>query len=175
MLGFSSHLLSEVHILSRGPMNNTLIIVERVVTAAIHLFGTDGRRGGYFALTSMSGAPTLISRHGQMRDDKGVKYLCLAQEKCLRLAEHPDHFTSFESRDPNATVNGNDWGKWGGAIRGTRYLFGFSGLSELQDEAIAAVIAIKSHEASPEEMLARLPPERNRDLPRLLGACTWTE
>ncbi len=153
-------------------MNNTLIIAERVITVAIHLFGADGRNGGYFALTSMSGAPTLISRHGQMRDDKGRKFLYLAQEKCLRLAAHPEHLTSFDSRDPSAITESNPWGKWGGAIRGMRYLYGFSGLSEFQDEAIAAVIAIKSHEVPPEEILLRLPSERNPDLPHLLRACT---
>ena len=70
-----------------------------------------------------------------MPAERGQKYLELAQEKARRLAEHPDHWSSWQSRNP-------DEGKWGGAVNAGAYIFSFSGLPELADEAAMLLTAL---------------------------------
>ena len=59
------------------------------------------------------------------------------QEKAKRLVQHPDHKSSWESRNPEA-------GQWGGAISVSAFgslIFSMSGFPELGDEAIMLVTA----------------------------------
>jgi hypothetical protein len=57
-------------------------------------------------------------------------------EKAERLFGHPEHFTSFESRNP-------DEGRWGGAIRvsSSDLVISFSGFPEPADELFVYLIA----------------------------------
>ena len=83
---------------------------------------------------------------------KAEKYFVLAPEKANRLRSFmlSGHLTSYESRNPNATilVNGTleQWGRWGGAVVISRQLiFSFSGLPELLDEAFVCFLGLKSN------------------------------
>ena len=71
--------------------------------------------------------------------EKRATYLSLAQEKCTRLALHPEHISSAQSADESA-------GQYAGAVRsdqgsaGRMIAIGTSGLLALADESISAMI-----------------------------------
>ena len=75
---------------------------------------------------------------GGVLEEKAEKYCAFAMEKVARLARHPDHRTSYESRDPEEN-------KWGGAVRIGDYIFSMSGLPELADEAVMLTTASLYH------------------------------
>ncbi|MEI6040504.1 MAG: hypothetical protein WCP91_04105 [Candidatus Berkelbacteria bacterium] len=104
--------------------------------------------GGYFCLKVIGREELLIEPMliGEVSDDNKDEYIELCQEKVHRLEAEfladPQHVrSSYQSRDPENN-------KWGGAITGfdndgTGYLFGFSGLPELCDEAIMVVAVME--------------------------------
>jgi len=71
--------------------------------------------------------------------DKRADYLSFAQEKCVRLALHPEHVSSAQSADESA-------GQYAGAVRsdqaiaGRMIAIGTSGLLALADESLSAMI-----------------------------------
>lgn len=89
------------------------------------------REGGWIHISDPKGEVIAYERIGAVGGpDKKVKYRKLAAEKAMRLREHPEHVTSWQSRDP-------DHDRWGGAIRtNDGWVFSFSGLPELWDEAL---------------------------------------
>lgn len=152
-----------------------LTAAEWVLLTAVALLGFEGitdKRGGYLCVTESNGQPFLLSRFGVVPFEKAEKYYGLSQEKGTRLLLHPEHLTSFESRDSDARVGnevGNPWGKWGGAVKGKNYNFSFSGFPELLDEASMFALAIRLGEQNQDEILAKISDERNRFLRPLLG------
>jgi len=70
----------------------------------------------------------------------------LSQEQARRLIAHPDHLSSYESRDPNEGM----WGHWGGAIRIKGTIFSFGGFSELENEALMLMLARVHYGLDPE-------------------------
>jgi hypothetical protein len=95
------------------------------------------RGGGYFCVADPNnGHLILLLRCGFVPEEKMTKYSGFAQEKALRLAQHPDHLTSHASRNFNARM-------YGGAIRTPRYIFSFSGFSEEMDEAVVLEYAYR--------------------------------
>lgn len=97
-----------------------------------------GGEGGYFCIADEDGRPLIVVAVGSLSNEKATKCFDLAQEKARRLAEHPEHLTSWESRDPNAL-------KFGGAVKDLRnypHIYSFSGLPEKVDEALMLAIAI---------------------------------
>jgi hypothetical protein len=129
-------------------MDDTLDLVRLVdcadctVRQAGRIFagGADPTRGGYLAAlnTSGIGKVDIILQLGPYNPEKAVGQIELVQEKCWRLKSFrtEGHLTSYESRDP-------DNGKWGGAVYAGDYIFSFSGLPELWDEAAMLVLAIR--------------------------------
>ncbi|HLC45031.1 MAG TPA: hypothetical protein VJK50_04300 [Patescibacteria group bacterium] len=94
------------------------------------------RTGGYFCLVDPdSGFCVILFRIGTVAADKGQKYYSFAQEKALRLRAHPEHRSSWQSRNP-------DQSQWGGAVKAKTYIFSFSGLPELADEAAMLELAV---------------------------------
>lgn len=127
-------------------------VVQRVFLVALQLFKDDplwtGRTGAMFALTLGSTPETLDnslpsfdpSPIGTVPKEKEDKYRWNASEKGLRLFHHPDHLSSWQSRDMTVEPK-----LWGGAIRvGTR-LYSISGLPELGDEAVMLAVALAVH------------------------------
>lgn len=89
------------------------------------------RPGGIFSvfLDKPSRAPLLVLTVRNPLPEKGKQSFDFSLEKGRRLIEHPDHLSSWQSRDP-------DNSKWGGAIRVGEFILSFSGLPELVDEAL---------------------------------------
>ena len=119
------------------------------------------RRGGYLTVLNWKRKEfVLCAKVGQVSKTKAWEHETMAREKAWRLVSHTGHETSFESRDPVAEVRVYDesrmhypvrteqWGHWGGAVRGNRYVFSFSGFPELLDEAMMFVLAIKHNDLS---------------------------
>lgn len=94
------------------------------------------RDGGYFCLADASnGGALLIALFGNPNPEKIPKYFQYCQEKARRLALHPEHLTSWESRNPEQN-------EWGGAIRANaNYILSFSGQPELGDEGMMMTTA----------------------------------
>lgn len=114
----------------------------------------EGRQGGYLCIAEdITGYPYAVVLIGSVPDEKHAKYFSLCQEKSTRLASHPDHVSSWQSRDP-------DGNKWGGAIKVNHLIFSFSGGPELGDEALMLAVAkgyyAKSVEIAPMVELAKI-------------------
>jgi hypothetical protein len=83
---------------------------------------------------------------------KAEKYGILAPEKANRLHSFilSGHLTSYESRNPKSDVfvargRNEKWGHWGGAVLISKdFIFSFSGLPELLDEAFVCFLGLKS-------------------------------
>lgn len=94
--------------------------------------------GGYCCVAdAKTGLPFAIVGVGDAPPEKWPKYLTLCQEKASRLASHPDHWSSTQSRD-------DDKGRYPGAIRTDQadMLLSFSGLPATLDEALMLTVAI---------------------------------
>jgi len=129
--------------------------------ALLHLFiekvgkdALDAHTGGYFSVRCIDCEDTVISQKvGKVCSDKKEKYSCLSPEKSLRLKKnlHNEHLTSYESRNPEGNVlvgqenRIEQWGHWGGAVYISKYfIFSFSGLPELLDEAFVCFLGMRS-------------------------------
>jgi len=118
-------------------------IIETLV-ANFPDFATSGgflKKGGYLSVFSIPNAMLgFISCVGSIvPPEKWQDYARNSQEKGIRLlTTHQElgHLTSYESRDP-------DNNKWGGAVYADKYIFSFSGLPELADEAIMLTLAVE--------------------------------
>ena len=103
-------------------------------------------RGGYLMVFRQKKLTTgdceliMMVAAGDFIDWKIVDYLKSSYEKARRLIRHPNHLSSWQSRDKKEK-------KLGGAIRTTDYTLSFEGnsttFSEKGCEAISLVIAIK--------------------------------
>ncbi len=92
--------------------------------------GWAGRGGGYLCIAEgENGFPLCTVLIGEVSLQKAPKYLSFCQEKAVRLASHPDHEASWESR--NVEKN-----QLAGAVRFGELILSFSGLPELGDEAV---------------------------------------
>jgi hypothetical protein len=91
--------------------------------------------GGYLCITDEGGTPILITRVGEGNPEKNNARLEFCQEKARRLAAHPEHMLSSQSRDKERQM-------YGGAVRGTikKLIVSFSGLPERVDELYAQTI-----------------------------------
>lgn len=115
-------------------------MVREAVQQIITVLARPDRQGGYFCLIvkekgNPTALPTLILGIGTVPTEKGSKYFVFAQEKAHRLSEHPEHQTSWQSRNPEEN-------KWGGAINAGPYYLSFSGLPEPADEAAMLLAAV---------------------------------
>lgn len=145
------------------------------------------RQGGYLVVINhRSEELVLLAKVGQISKEIAHKCETLAREKAYRLCNYVDDWTSFDSRDVEARVAVYDyswplrpaytepWGQWGGAVRGNRYIFSFSGFPELLDEAMMFTLAIKMGELDKGWVLERFG-GRNKFLVPFLAECSWTE
>ncbi len=120
--------------------------VLSVVTSAVAVIARElqgeyaGRRGGLFCMgrsSVISGALTITYHQpvGPTLAKKRRRYNSPSLEKVYRLHRNPNHNSSWQSRKP-------DFDQWGGAIRAGEYIFSFSGLPELADEAVMLATAV---------------------------------
>ncbi len=106
-------------------------VLPHVLAEVARVSDMRDREGGMFVLMRAVTGEIIVGpkQVGQINNGKEDKYAEFAQEKPVRLLEHPDHCLSWESRDP-------DNNKWGGAVNDGLFVWSFSGLSEEQDEAL---------------------------------------
>ena len=113
------------------------------------------------------------------------KYAIISAEKAQRVwwlnAQRGD-MASFQSRDPQAMLDGQEegepWGQWGGAIvcnTPHKQVLSFSGLPELWDEAAMYVLAVKLGWMSDKNERLQIEAEGNPRIDELLNVCHWTE
>jgi len=101
------------------------------------------RRGGYFSVFSANDGVlilrTLIGEPSPPENEE--RYYTFSKEKGERLYMllHIGHLGSYQSRDPEKN-------RWGGAIWARKFIFSFSGLPELADEALMLVLAIANQD-----------------------------
>jgi len=137
----STQLWKEVNALRRL-IDKLIVSIEREILRLNELLPPGEKRGGgYLCITKMKGdipedAPFLIIQVGAPTREKVLKYLEFSQEKALRLSAHPDHISSWQSRDYESN-------RYGGAIRAEGYILSFSGLTELADEAVLVNTAFR--------------------------------
>jgi hypothetical protein len=133
-----------------------------VLTAALQF--CDGETGGYFCIADgESGLPIVLTPFGTQTPEQARSTLRNAQEKPRRLATHPEHRASWQSRRPEKE-------EWGGAVRGRAHLFAFSGFPEPVDEAAMALVAEAAGELSKDEAAAIAGTSGNEILDRLRDA-----
>jgi hypothetical protein len=149
-------------------LNYMVEVIEALLgEARQHMNGDDRvREGGWFCLLDVRQPPGWMvrvhERIGQLQTDKEAKYREFSLEKATRLASHPEHTTSRESRDEAAA-------QYGGAIHAHGYILSFSGLPEVWDEAIMLQAAILCDLLTPDEARRISNAEISRLLQKLDG------
>jgi len=108
------------------------------------------RRSGYFTLRNRIDGRVLL--HCQIsqcpNEDKAAKWAYFSlHEKGPRLLKHPDHVSSFQSKNEEAA-------QYAGAIAVSDLVLSFSGLPELADEAVMLTLAFMLKWATSEEVEA---------------------
>lgn len=120
----------------------TVKTARRTVELFLHLINSSldendrWRKGGWIHINDPDGNVVLHERLGEIAFlENNAMYQSLSAEKSSRLRGHPDYRTSWQSREP-------EHDRYGGAIRTSNgYIFSFSGLPELWDEALMLAIA----------------------------------
>ncbi len=85
-------------------------------------------------MSNDTGKVILLAFIGEPDQKKWKKYMRLAQEKAERLFKHPGDMTSWDSRDDAKE-------QYPGAVRGTRYIYSFSGFPPYGDTLAMACVA----------------------------------
>jgi hypothetical protein len=113
--------------------------------------------GGYFVIASgKTGTPLIVVMLGAPELGKENQYFVNACEKAQRLASHPDHYLSWQSR-----VQGY---KFAGAVRVNAQIWAFSGLPEMLDEALMLALAAKTQQVRHADSLVRAQISSNEEL-----------
>lgn len=113
---------------------------KRIQWANDHLHPDDWRTGGYLAVYPYKPGrnneavvqipPFLVVGVGPtMPPEQAEMSFELCQKNGRRLLMNPDHVSSWQTRNAEE-------GQYGGAIRANDYVFSFSGLTEIADEAV---------------------------------------
>lgn len=102
-----------------------------IETANLYLSEEERRTGGYLTvMDGKKGQIIMVLSIGKIPVEKQDKYLTCSVEKAFRLFEHPEHKTSWESRDDENM-------QYPGAIRGIEGIYSFSGHQGDVDEGIS--------------------------------------
>ncbi len=120
-------------------MKQAVTGADQLVAIASRTDSANGKKGGYLALGGYCDIPR-TAKIGIVPPEKDEKYRRLAPEKVYRVhLTHDD--SSWLTRDEKQD-------RWGGAIRGRKFIYGFSGFPELWDEAIVLELAVILHDLS---------------------------
>lgn len=121
--------------------NGDDFLTESIIFSASDLFKTmrqlhnNDYHGGYLCITDpKTGIPYLTLGLGQAMPEKWEKYLEFSMEKARRLAAHPEHVCSAQSRNDQTN-------QWPGAIRTRKIIISFSGLPWEIDETYCLLLA----------------------------------
>jgi len=128
------------------------LVQAEIVEVNKYLPASEQRRGGFLCVLPnipyyAEPVPLMIAMVGKPTASKERKYLELCQEKAIRLMANEKHLSSWQTRHL-------DHQQYGGAIRAGDFIFGFSGLIELADEAVLLMMALEIGLLSKEEVVA---------------------
>lgn len=84
---------------------------------------------------------------GRVPADRSIDYRRFSLEKPLRILDHPDHVTSWQSRD-------FDKKEYGGGARSPHWAYGCSGLPEKDDELLILALIYYLSEMSEDEVMS---------------------
>jgi hypothetical protein len=133
-----------------------LAVASQSIRPIVERFG-EGRGGGCLCIADdVNGVPVAKAFIGNPDILQRGEYWELAEEKVRRLSGHPEHISSWESRD---TLNK----RYGGAIRTSGGILGFSGLPEKVDEAFCIGLALLRELLSGNEALGIISVNENQD------------
>jgi hypothetical protein len=115
------------------------------------------RHGGYFVIADgTTGLPLVVAMLGAPELSKANQYFANACEKAQRLASHPEHYLSWQSRVEDY--------KFAGAVRVGCLIFSFSGLPEMLDEALMLALGARTHQIRHADALVRAQTSGNEEL-----------
>ena len=120
-------------------MKQAVAGADQLVAIASRMDSANDKKGGYLALGGYCDVPR-TAKIGIVPPEKDEKYSRLAPEKVYRVHLTGDA-SSWLTRDEKQN-------RWGGAIRGRKFIYGFSGFPELWDEAIVLELAVILHDLS---------------------------
>lgn len=148
-------------------LNFTGLIQEAsiVVQKACQLIGDDNRKGGTMCVLELNGVVRFSETIGSISTlDRMEKYFRFAEEKGRRLSTHPEHLTSYTSRN-------DELEQYQGAIFTSDLIFSFSGLPAKWDEACMMVVAYRRGYLTSDQWKAIIAESGNDVADRLLTAC----
>ncbi len=153
------------------PPNALGDILKAAGDAVAYIFEHDKKQtGGVLCIANpTTGVPLFIYKFGDLTQQEFEECLFYALEKARRLAKHPDHFSSAQTRDMNA-----DPKQYTGAVRGKTFIYSLSGCTEEQDEAAMLVTAMNvgDMDGGPAAAIAQI--SRNGFFRELQNACATT-
>ena len=128
--------------------------------------------GGYFTIADgRTGYAFLSEGIGEVEEEKSPRFqLNSAEEKPRRLAQHPEHMSSWQSADLDLPSDQRK--KFAGAVRCGDYIFSFSGLPEMLDEAVVLVVAVMSGELHKDAAMAMAKMSSNEFYAKVLAIAT---
>ena len=131
-------LTSDKHVFGLG-INQLMFIVRSTMCVVNSVLALDRNQTGVmFCVADLdTGAPLFKCVLGTLTVAEIKEYTTFALEKAERLAGHPEHVASSQSR--NVILEPR---KYGGAVRGKDYLYSFSGFTEDEDEAAGLALLI---------------------------------
>lgn len=134
------------------------------------------RTGGYAVIMNLADGSYYQFPVGILQPGKLEKYMKFSMEKarrlrCRVLGAHPNEFSSWQSRDEAKE-------RWGGSIitgrrrdrPSSRWIFSFSGLPQLADEAFSLAFAVYLRKMTGETAMNIADFSENRYLPAMLKA-----
>lgn len=126
--------------------------VEMALSAVVRTGKTNGHAGGRFGIGDRkTPGEAIVSFEVGEEPDRARAGRCLAflNEKIGRNRANPDHATSFESRDEDASPIP----QYGGAVVLGDIDIGFSGLPEHCDQAVDLIVGLETRQTSLEHAL----------------------
>jgi len=96
----------------------------------------EGHLGGHMHLCeNPSGKMLRHQKIGQPTEEELKSTFAFSEEKNVRAMRHPNHVSSYQSRDPNK-------GRWGGQIKTSTLGISISGYPEPVDQAFGLSLAV---------------------------------
>lgn len=130
--------------------------LEIIIGRVRELYNSPGF-GGYLVIADgTTGLPLVVAMLGDPELRKANQYFEDARENAQRLASHPEHYLSWQSR-----IEGY---KGAGAVRVGCLIFSFSGLWEMLNEAMMLALGANTQQIRHADALVRAQISHNEEL-----------
>jgi len=85
------------------------------------------KTGGYLTVADLKGIPLFVTIIGEVSEDKAEKYFLFSHSKKVIPIVGENIMSSYQVRNPSEDI-------WAGSIKGEKFIYSFSGLTEYLDE-----------------------------------------